>query len=76
MNCTFSIIGGDYNVVQNSSLDRNSDTIYNKRAYNVINKFKEEQDFEDVWRNCNQMLNGSHGCAANPTMNGHESIIF
>ena len=48
LDCIFTIIGGDFNVVRDAKKDRSVNLVYHPRAKNVIDTWME--DFSDVWR--------------------------
>ena len=49
LDCTYSVIGGDYNVALDSKLDRNDDRMYNPNAVKKLNEWLSE-GYSDVWR--------------------------
>ena len=50
MECVFNIIGGDYNVVRDSTLDRSSNVIYHKRCKEKLDEIVERDKLVDIWR--------------------------
>ena len=53
LNVVYSIIGGDFNVVQDPVIDCSSNCQYNKNAMDVITSHMESDDLVDIWRNNN-----------------------
>ena len=46
----FTIVGGDYNLVLNSSLDWNKESSYNPKAWDTLLTLMEEHNLVDIWR--------------------------
>ena len=51
MDCIHVIIGGDFNVVLDPKLDRNTEMVYHKRCHQTIKDFMDAENLSDVWRN-------------------------
>ena len=47
---TFTIIGGDLNVIMDPKLDRHCEKIYHKNSHQTINNFMTTQNLDDIWR--------------------------
>ena len=48
--CTHSIIGGDFNLVLDSELDRSENTLYNRQAHETLSSIMMEDNLCDIWR--------------------------
>ena len=45
-----NILGGDFNVVRDSEMDRNVDIIYHKKVKNYLDEFCCQDNMVDIWR--------------------------
>ena len=50
MNCVYTVIGGDFNVVRDAKLDRSKNIIYHKKCKLFWDNTIEEENLVDVWR--------------------------
>ena len=49
-NSVFTVIGGDFNVIRDSELDRSNNKIYHTKAKRVVDEFINAEEYADVWR--------------------------
>ena len=50
LECMFVVLGGDFNVVMDSSIDRNVDRIYNPQSHQAVSQMMDSLNLIDVWR--------------------------
>ena len=48
--CVHTVLGGDFNVVMNSKIDRNCDKLYNQANWVLIQKAVTDMELRDIWR--------------------------
>ena len=50
LNCTFDIVGGDFNITMEPPKDRSEPCWYNNNARKVIEEWKDSDNMIDIWR--------------------------
>ena len=53
LECTFDIVGGDFNVALDPELDRKENVMYNANSREKILSRMEDRDMHDIWRENN-----------------------
>ena len=48
LNCAFTIMGGDFNVVQNPKMDRSREVVYHPESLSVIQEFMDMENIIDI----------------------------
>ena len=54
LQCTFLIMGGDFNVVLNPKLDRNTDKCYHPNVNKLLQEKMESDNLIDIWRDLHE----------------------